>query len=155
MLRKLPVTLQGSILHSGALHVLPTHGVRESVYRHVREQCEGLCELRCEGEECLLLPEMLWPMCASDFETLVCPTCGAAMVLVWRVESPMDDAGSTPVVVGSTDALGSSFQESYGVWLRMVGRAAVGNMVYEAGASVTRWSSEFASDLFEIESGNA
>jgi hypothetical protein len=139
MLRKLPAALQGSILSVGALHVLPSSGTPEQVYARVVQRCEGLCALRCEHEVCVDAPDMAWPETTAGFEARECECCGSndGVRLCWQSEAA-EDSSKIPLAAGARAVLGPSFDESYGLWYNLCGRATIGNAAFDTGRVVTK-----------------
>ena len=137
MLRKLPATLQGSILKVGALHVLPaTGGSIAKVYEHVRRQSEGICTLRCKASSCSEEADCEWAKTADAFDDVQCPHCGGELSLYWRRETEVSGSHIEPLALGA-GTLGTSYVEYYGVWYNLCARATVGNTAFVAGAAAT------------------
>ena len=154
MLRKLPATLQGSLLSVGALHVLPIGGTPAQVYERVARRCDGLCALRCTSEACADAPDIEWPGAASAFAALRCEGCGSAPQLHWLSETP-EGSEKVPLAVGAEAAVGKSFVESYGVWYNSCARATIGNAAYEAGRDATATRSGTIQDVAARARSNA
>ena len=93
-LRKLPHKLQGSILLTGAVWVLPASGTPRYVYDFVvnRLSESGVCSLKCQCER-----HLPWPQLAGDFDQFTCEDCNEEPRLEWIGEphTPEDQARIT------------------------------------------------------------